>query len=98
PLRLLPAGATVTGRELHPLKIATFARRTRGRESLRTLRVRKDSRPPIPPPTPYSASDPLFRLYSASGVKAVWYPSALNARTITVIFTLYSRICCRRRT
>lgn len=28
PLRLLPVGATLTGRELHPLKIAAFSRRT----------------------------------------------------------------------
>ena len=28
PLRLLPAGATLAGRELHPLKIAAFSRRT----------------------------------------------------------------------
>ena len=28
PLRLLPAGATVAGWELHPLKIDTFSRRT----------------------------------------------------------------------
>src|ERR1700730_739380 len=28
PLRLLPAGATVAGWELHPLKIDAFARRT----------------------------------------------------------------------
>jgi hypothetical protein len=30
PLRLLPAGTTVAGRELHPLKMHDFARRTRG--------------------------------------------------------------------
>ncbi len=30
PLRLLPAGATVAGWELHPLKIDTFSRRTKG--------------------------------------------------------------------
>src|SRR5207245_11353134 len=30
PLRLLPAGATVAGWELHPLKIGALARRTKG--------------------------------------------------------------------
>ena len=29
PLRLLPAGTTVAGRELHPLKTRAFPRRTR---------------------------------------------------------------------
>ena len=33
PLRLLPAGAKVAGRDLHPLKSAALARRTTGRGS-----------------------------------------------------------------
>src|SRR5207247_7617997 len=36
PLRLLPAGAKVAGWDLHPLKSAALARRTRGHSRFRT--------------------------------------------------------------
>jgi len=43
PLRLLPAGAKVAGRDSHPLKSAALARRTRGRDSSRDARVASPS-------------------------------------------------------
>src|ERR1700730_12191657 len=52
PLRLLPAGGAVSGWELHPLKIAALARRTRGRSSFQTpllVYVGKELRPSCVP-------------------------------------------------